>query len=180
MPVGSLSVYPEIIRLTLLNNPKKVLDVGIGYGMNGAGIRNWFNDAVDRQIVLHGIEPFSDYDNPLWECYDMIQTCTLLDYEIREKYDVIICTDVCEHWPKDEIEDNINKLKLLLEPNGVILMSTPAIWIEQGAYKGNDLETHHVLWGREMFERYGFNVIRDLSYNDPYGHRMLIAEYLNR
>ena len=183
MPIGSLSVYPEIIRLTLLNNPKSVLDVGIGYGINGAGIRNWFNDATKRDIEIIGIEPWVKYNNANWDHYD-----SLYNYPLEEMqpamfvglFNVIICTDVCEHWKREDIEPNINKLKSWLAPNGVILMSTPAIWIEQGEYEGNTYETHHVLWDRKLFEKYGFTVLRDEKYSDPLGHKMLLAEFINR
>lgn len=187
MPIGSLSVYPEIIRLTLLNNPKSVLDVGIGYGINGAGIRNWFNDATKRSIKIVGIEPWKGYENPNWKHYDHIVNQSLenifglvTEPFIIDKFNVILCTDVCEHWKREDIEQNINTLKSWLAPNGVILMSTPAIWIEQGEYEGNTYETHHVLWDRKLFEKYGFTVLRDEKYSDPLGHKMLLAEFINR
>lgn len=183
MPLGSLSVFPEIIRLALLNNPKKILDVGIGYGVNGAGIRNWFNDATKRNIELVGIEPHEAYRNPNWDHYDAVMLQSLEETNVVQMvgyYDLIICTDVCEHWTLHLVEPNVNKLKSWLKPDGVILMSTPAVWIEQGAYEGNEYERHHTMWTHELFQRHGFTVLRDATYQDPLGHCMFIAEYLNR
>lgn len=182
MPIGSLSIYPEIIRLTILNNPKTILDVGIGFGMNGAGIRNWYNSqAVKKQTVIIGLEPWDEYCNPLWQMYDSVLREPLQRVKkLTHKFDVILCTDVCEHWADDEIEPNVNKLKSWLNPNGVILMSTPAIWIEQGAWEGNEYERHKSFWTRQRFESLGFNVLRDENYNDPFGHKMLLAEYINK
>lgn len=163
-----------------MNNPKSVLDVGIGYGINGAGIRNWFNDATKRTIKIIGIEPWYYYKNPNWGHYNCVVEQPLEEVQFEGKFNVIICTDVCEHWRREDIEPNINKLKSWLAPNGVILMSTPAIWIEQGEYEGNAYETHHVLWDKKLFEKYGFTVLRDENYSDPLGHKMLLAEFINR
>jgi SAM-dependent methyltransferase len=182
MPIGSLSIFPEIIRLTILNAPKKILEVGIGYGINGAGIRNWYNsDVVKKKTTLIGIEPWDNYCNPLWDLYDSvirepIQNVKKLTY----KFDVIIMTDVLEHFTDEDALQVIDKLKSWLTPNGVILISTPAIWIPQEAWEGNEYETHRSFWTREKLEALGFNVLRDENYNDPLGHCMLLAEYLNR
>jgi SAM-dependent methyltransferase len=182
MPIGSLSIFPEIIRLTILNNPKKILEVGIGYGINGAGIRNWYNsDVKKRETLLIGIEAWDDYCNPLWDLYDSvirepIQNVKKLTY----KFDVIIMTDVLEHFTDEDALLVIDKLKSWLTPNGVILISTPAIWIPQEAWEGNEYETHRSFWTREKLEALGFNVLRDEKYQDPLGHKMLLAEYLNK
>lgn len=182
MPIGSLSIFPEIIRLTILNNPKKILEVGIGYGINGAGIRNWYNsDVKKRETLLIGIEAWDEYNNPLWQLYDSvirepIQNVKKLTY----KFNVIIMTDVLEHFTDEDAVRVIDKLKSWLEPNGVILISTPAIWIEQGAWEGNEYETHRSFWTRQKLEALGFTVLRDENYSDPLGHKMLLAEYLNK
>jgi SAM-dependent methyltransferase len=195
MPIGSLSIFPEIIRLTILNNPKKILEVGIGYGINGAGIRNWYNsDVIKRETVIVGIEAHMGYENPLWDCYNWVVEgdVTKMDYVPWYKmvsgkhastpatFDVIIMTDVLEHFTDEDALQVIDKLKSWLTPNGVILISTPAIWIPQGAWEGNEYETHRSFWTRQKLEALGFNVLRDENYNDPLGHCMLLAEYLNR
>jgi SAM-dependent methyltransferase len=195
MPIGSLSIFPEIIRLTILNAPKKILEVGIGYGINGAGIRNWYNsDVKKRETVIIGIEAFPDYRNPLWDMYDAVyledvRRMDKIPYKqyregkkpaTFEQFDVIVMTDVLEHFTDEDALVVIDKLKSWLTPNGVILISTPAIWIPQEAWEGNEYETHRSFWTRGKLEALGFNVLRDEKYNDPYGHCMLLAEYLNR
>jgi SAM-dependent methyltransferase len=195
MPIGSLSIFPEIVRLTILNAPKKILEVGIGYGINGAGIRNWYNsDVIKRETVIVGIEAHMGYENPLWDCYNWVVEgdVTKMDYvpwykavtgkRVSEPatFDVIIMTDVLEHFTDEDAVQVIEKLKSWLTPNGVILISTPAIWIPQEAWEGNEYETHRSFWTRQKLEALGFFAIRDEKYNDPYGHKMLLAEYINK
>ena len=180
MPIGSLSVFSEVIRIVILNAPKKVLDVGVGYGINGAAIRNWMLDAVAKEIKIDGLEPFKKYNNPLWKCYDKVINEPLETVEIKEKYNVIVCTDVCEHWKPEDITGNLEKLKSLLTPSGVLLLSTPAIWIEQGAVNGNDYEIHKSRWDVNMLIDYGFHIVRDGNFIDSHRHIMIIAEYINK
>lgn len=176
MPIGSLSVYPEIIRLVLLNNPKRILDLGIGNGMNGAGIRNWYS----KDIELIGVEGWAKYNNPLWDVYDKVILTDIEEYIQRdEKFDFIIMTDVIEHFDLGVGYTIIERLKDMLTPNGVLIISTPAIEIEQGAYMGNEFERHRSAWNEQDFANVGMTVIRG---KEPckYGHLMYIAEYLNK
>jgi len=175
MPVGSLSVYPELVRLVLLNNPKRILDLGIGNGMNGAGIRNWYG----WECELIGVEGFEQYCNGMWDVYSKVFVMNIEDYVLKdEKFDFILMTDVIEHFNKIDGYGLIEKLKKMLNPKGCLIISTPAIWIEQGTFMGNVLETHRSLWSSDDFTDLGMTVIG----TDPcnYGHKMLIAEYLNR
>lgn len=176
MPIGSLSVYPEIIRLVLLNNPKSILDLGIGNGMNGAGIRNWYS----KDIELVGVEGWAKYVNPMWNMYSAIHIAKIEDYiQTDKKFDFIIMTDVIEHFTLYDGFKVIERLKQMLNPKGVLIISTPAIEIEQGAYMGNELETHRSVWDEECFAEAGMTVIRG---KEPckYGHLMYIAEYIQQ
>lgn len=173
MPVGSLSVYPEIVRLVLLNNPKRILDLGIGNGMNGAGIRNWYG----WEAELIGVEGFEQYCNGMWDVYSKVIVTDIKDYiKQDEKFDFIVMSDVIEHFMMEDAINVISRLKEMLTPKGVLLITTPAIWFEQGAYMGNEFERHRSFWTKENFEELGFAIIG----TDPcnYGHKMLIAEFL--
>jgi len=176
MPVGSLSVYPEIVRLVLLNNPKRILDLGIGNGMNGAGIRNWYG----WECELIGVDGWEGYCNGMWDVYSKVFVMNIEEYIKKdEKFDFIVMTDVIEHFNLIDGYGLINRLKEMLNPNGVLLISTPAIWFEQGAYMGNELERHRSFWTNANFEECGMTPIGN---GDPcnYGHKMILAEYLNR
>ena len=63
--------------------------------------------------------------------------------------------------------------------NGVAIRQMGLIWIEQGAYMGNELERHKSLWTPDDFRAVGFAIIQDGSL-DPYGYRMIVAEYLRQ
>lgn len=177
MPFGSYSCLADIIHLTSLNNPNSVLDLGIGNGMNGAAIRNY----CGKHVRLVGVEVFEKYRNEIWEVYNRIYTTTIEDYlnTTDEFFEVILMTDVIEHFEVDEAVSVINRLKARLKPNGALFISTPSVWIEQGAAHGNEYETHRSLWREDMFERLGFTIVRKGT-PCKYGHMMIIGEYLNK
>ena len=75
--VDDCASFRDIMRHVLMNNPKSILDLGIGHGINGAGIRNWLNVGVKsnyKDTTVIGVEGFKDYESPLWGCYDIVQS----------------------------------------------------------------------------------------------------------
>ena len=169
MPVGSFEVLPDIICEVDKKRPLSVLDIGIGNGLNGASIRNYFPD-----ISIKGIEGFENYRNCMWGCYNEVQVIDFRDYVPHETFDCIIMTDVLEHFEKEEGFKILDKIKSMLAPNGIALISTPAVWIEQGAYGGNELETHRSLWALEDFEEW--KIIKDGN-PGKYGHCMFLIKF---
>ena len=175
MPFGSHSSLADITQLVCLNNPNSFLDLGIGNGMNGAMIRNY----CGRDRLLVGVEGFGEYNNPMWSLYSKIEIKPIQEFEPSQKFDCIICSDVIEHFDKLDGIDQINKWKCWLNDNGVLIISTPAIWIEQGDVNGNSFERHRSLWSEQDFINLGFTIYRN-SEPCKYGHIMIVAEYLNR
>ena len=182
MPIGSYSSFRDIMRQVLMHKPSTVLDLGIGHGINGAGIRNWLNVGIKKnykQTLLIGVEGFSEYRSPLWSCYDFVHEITIQEY-FRQSivcHDCIIMTDVLEHFDKDEgnaiITEIINNR---LNPGGILLISTPAVWIEQGAAYGNELETHRSLWHfTDFIGMPGVEIIKD-GREDDMGYKMLVVK----
>jgi len=182
MPIGSYSSFRDIMRQVLMHSPKTILDLGIGHGINGAGIRNWLNVGIKdnyKQTTLIGVEGFMEYRSPLWDCYDWVYTSTIqryLEAEDRE-FDCVLMTDVIEHFDKDEGNAIISKIvntKLAL--GGILLISTPAVWIEQGAAYGNQLETHRSLWHfTDFIGMPGVEIIKD-GREDDMGYKMLVVK----
>ena len=182
MPIGSYSSFRDIIRQVLMHNPKTVLDLGIGHGINGAGIRNWLNVGVKSNYMntqVMGVEGFYQYQSPLWKCYDHVYNCTIQEYlkEKSHRFDCVMMTDVLEHFDKDEgnavISEIINNR---LNPGGILLISTPAVWIEQGAAYGNELETHRSLWHfTDFIGMPGVEIIKD-GREDDMGYMMLVVK----
>ena len=179
MPIGSFSTFRDMVRLVLMNNPKSVLDLGIGHGINGAGIRNWLDNGVNYNTQLEGVEGYN-YRSPLWDCYDKVHECTIQEFFERDsrKWDCILITDVIEHFTKQEGEFVITKCKERLRPKGLFVVVTPAVWIEQGAAYGNELEVHKSLWSSLDFQAHGFHIVKDGKADDM-GYMMIVAEYVN-
>lgn len=182
MPIGSYSSFRDIIRQVLMHNPKTVLDLGIGHGINGAGIRNWLNvGMVDnyKNTKIIGVEGYPHYRSALWKCYDWVHNCTIQRYlEVdASKFDCVIMTDVLEHFDKDEGNAVISKIVSdVLNPSGMLLISTPAVWIEQGAAYGNELEIHRSLWHfTDFIGMPGVEIIKD-GREDDMGYKMLVVK----
>ncbi|NBW18762.1 MAG: hypothetical protein EBR82_63390 [Caulobacteraceae bacterium] len=169
----------------LMHNPTSVLDIGIGHGINGAGVRNWLDVGVQPyKTQLEGIEGWERYKSPLWECYDKVHICTIQDYIERykkdkwHKFDCILMTDVIEHFDKDEGNWVKEHLERMLHLNGVLIISTPGIWIEQGDAYGNELERHRSVWHFTDFLNY--EIIDPGTKPDDMGYIMLTAKYTRR
>ena len=182
MPIGSYSSFRDIMRQVLMHSPKTILDLGVGHGINGAGIRNWLDVGVKenyRNTCIIGVEGFYDYHSPLWLCYDKVHHCTIQQYLQSSdlKYDCILMTDVLEHFDKDEGNAVISKIMNdVLNPKGILLISTPAVWIEQGAAYGNELETHRSLWHfTDFIGMPGVEIIKD-GRADDMGYMMLVVK----
>ena len=125
-------------------------------GCNGFLIRQFGDIAAERlrredwQIRIEGVEIFPQYRNPTWDfAYDEVHMG-----DIREilpqlpKYDLILCTDVLEHFPLEEARALI---RAMLEHAPTIIATTPNKYIRQGTWGGNIAETHHcVLTSRDF------------------------------
>lgn len=180
MPIGSFSTFRDVIRLVLMHNPKTVLDLGIGHGINGAGVRNWLDVGMEYKTHLEGVEGFN-YRSPLWDCYNVVHETTIDKFFETDsrKWDCILMTDVIEHFTKDDGVFVITRCKERLSPGGLFVVVTPGVWIEQGAAYGNELETHRSLWGPLDFMAHGFHILKD-GHEDDMGYKMIVAEYQNR
>lgn len=175
MPISASSVLPYIIREALQIQPKKVLDVGIGNGIYGALIYNYATVMLNEIPELHGIEPWEGYRNPMWDLYH-IYSCSLQEFDTDHRYDLILVMDVIEHMELAEGAEQIEKLQGMLSPGGVLVVSTPAVFIEQGAYGGNEYETHRSLWTHMHFQVLGLKPIPDYKGN-VFGEHMLVYKY---
>jgi 2-polyprenyl-3-methyl-5-hydroxy-6-metoxy-1,4-benzoquinol methylase len=179
MPISSYTVIPEIayelsLRLGKINT---VLDVGIGYGIYSAIVRQYLDSGVQPfRVILDGIEAFPKYRNPQWAMYHHVYGQALQEVTLNKSYDAIIMCDVIEHLEKKEGKWQLDRLIAHLNPNGILLVSTPAIFCEQGAVHGNEYERHVSLWAVEDFMEMGYEIIKDGT-TDKWQHQMLLAKY---
>lgn len=186
MPIGCVSVVPDIIAILSGKSPKpqKILDAGIGFGFYGAAIRQWLDSGVKPfRTYLLGIEGFSQYRSPCWDLYNYIHTITIQEYltselSAKDRFDAILLNDVLEHFDKGEGRDILLKLTQKLLPGGLLIVSTPAVFMEQGAAHGNDLEVHRSFWEADDLKQLGFKIIIDgRKKADKFGNQMLLAVF---
>lgn len=185
MPLGSFALINHLADHLCRHRPKSVLDVGVGFGLTGAIVRQYLDSGVQPwKTVLVGIEAFPQYKNPTWDLYGSV-----LEMDVREflkdkglaefaKYDFIVFTDVVEHFSHEEGEEIIYKLMGMLNKGGVLWIGTPGVWAEQGAVHGNEYETHRSLWKWNEFPP-GFEVIKN-GEPDEFGHRMILVKYIKK
>lgn len=200
MPIGSYSLTAHYCEHLQKHRPKSVLDVGVGFGLTGALVRQYLDNGVYEDIVHHygdnagiedsiyhwstrlmGVEPFN-YKNPAWHLYDGIFKMSIQEYlsdnqlTPSPQYDFIIFSDVIEHMEKEEGYEVIEGLIGLLNPGGVLMIGTPGVFVEQGAVHGNEYERHRSLWAWNEFPP-GFEVIMN-GEPDEWKHRMILVKYV--
>lgn len=162
MPIGDVFLVAPIVVEFDKRKPKKILDLGCGTGFYGAVIRQWLDHGVKPyKTVIHGVEPFGLYENPLWELYDKVKEVSI-DFYLdgnTEEYDCILLTDVIEHFEKSVGLKIIDEIKEHLSTGGIFIISTPFDFHPQEAVYGNEFERHRSHWTSMEFLRKDFKVI---------------------
>lgn len=176
MPISSHALLPYVIQELETLKPKSVLDLGIGNGIYGALIYNYSPIFMKRIPHLVGVEVWPPYESPLWEIYDEIHIEDLRHFTTHQKFDMIIMMDVIEHMKLPEGEMQLKKYKGMLRPGGLMIVSTPAIFVPQDAYEGNTYEIHRSLWNDDFFKRSQFTPLRDPRAT-LLGEKMLIYKF---
>jgi SAM-dependent methyltransferase len=179
MPIGSYSLVPYIAHQLCEHRPSRILDLGIGFGLYGAVVREWQDLGVQPwSTYLAGVEAWAAYGNPLWDLYNLVVVDTIQNYlsSANEVFDFILMTDVIEHFTKDEGAWVLDAMRDRLSPGGRALVGTPGLFFEQGAAFGNEFECHRSLWTAEDFLTRGFSVILD-GEADQFGNRNLLAHW---
>lgn len=176
MPISSHALLPYVVEEMLLAQPKKVLDVGIGNGIYGALVFNYADTLLKKIPKIIGVEAWEPYDNYLWRVYDEVHLKPLQEFVTHHKFELIIMMDVIEHFELKEGHKQLKRLKGMLSPGGVMIVSTPAIFVPQGAHAGNIYETHRSLWTGVDFKKIGFKALRPPN-NSLFGEQMLIYKF---
>lgn len=177
MPIGCCSLVPTIATHLQLARPRSVLDLGIGMGFYGAVVRQWLDLGVRPwRTKLLGVEGFADYRNPCWELYDEVVVAPIEEYLDRttETWDAILLLDVLEHFTHVKGAEILAAARARLSPVGQFFVGTPAVWMEQGAVCGNELERHRSLWTAAELQEAGLEILDDGA-ADRFGNQMLLA-----
>ena len=177
MPMGSVSIIPTICHRLSVSRPKHALDLGSGFGLWGALVRQYVDNGVQPYGTrLVGVEGFEGYRNPNWEHYDRVHVTAIETFlaNAESTYGAILLLDVIEHFEKQDGDRVLELAEQRLAKGGELFVATPAIWMEQGAAYGNELERHRSLWTADEFRALGFDVLMDGS-PDVWGNQMILA-----
>jgi hypothetical protein len=150
MPLSNPWHLPVVLHYLAAINPTRILDVGVGTGTYGFMIRQHLDIARERltreswKLTIDGIEIFEPYRNPVWGfAYDAVHIGDARHVLPRcSNYDVIVCNDVLEHLPKGEVAAFAQEM---LHHAPVVIATTPNHECPQGAWGGNEAETHRCL-----------------------------------
>ena len=171
MPFSNSSQISTILGFMEEIQPKSILDVGVGFGIYGLLARiniEHFNlmeangpDARQRErsewkVRIDGIEGFPLYLTPAHDwAYNEIQVGDAMKLlpDIEINYDLILATDILEHFEKEDGYKFLNELKRIASKN--ILISTPKEFIKQ-EWESNPYENHRSLWTKEDLEECEF------------------------
>lgn len=163
MPVSDPNNITPIVNAMLRLNPKKVLDLGVGFGKYGVLAREVLDIAHSRirrsdwTTQIDGVEGFGQYNNPCWDIYNTVMTLDFsdpLNYQFFKGYDLVLMVDSLEHIDKPQ---GSRLLETLLLNNKYVLVSVPTgeWFLEQGAVNGNEYERHKAHWKPRDFEMMG-------------------------
>lgn len=156
MPTSDLYNITPILTIISNLKPKKILDVGCGFGKYGLLMREYLEVWQERlqpeswQTSIVGIDAFDGYHNPIWDfvynCVHVGNAETILPN--LSKFDVILIADVVEHLEKNNA---VNLVNLCLQKASVVIISTPKEFYSQGESFGNTYEIHRCLFQAHDF-----------------------------
>jgi len=154
MPLSTKENKKPTMDLMKKNNLRRILELGVGYGVFGPKIKIELPGSF-----LVGIEIFKPYwDKIPTRCYSLLfnEDIRLFDYKkFNDEYHMqcILMIDVLEHL---ERKDGIELLKKLEDIGFFIIVSVPIVDIEQGPFLGNEWEAHKTQWKQHELEALGY------------------------
>lgn len=167
---------PFCIEVLMKIEPKRVLDVGVGFGRWGIIVREfcdvWFGRVLPEQwlVCIEGIEAFepniSDYHRYFYnKIYlgDAFEVIPKLDVH----YDVVIFGDVIEHFVRQDAEKLLN---WSIDHSDYVIVNVPLFdeW-PQGDMYGNPYERHKSVWSPSDFEQ--LCLVRSAIFDDYIGRK---------
>ena len=162
MPTSSVIMMTEIAELFCRVNPATVLDIGVGFGRNGAIFREaadarWGRCRPDQwQCKIDGVEVFAQYNNPQWGVYDRVFIEDIRTFVKKPfDYEFIFLGDVLEHLPQKDAANLIFTLRYAAKK--CLAICLPLGHSPQDAMFGNKAEQHVSVWQEEDFR--GFKKI---------------------
>lgn len=159
MPSSDPRVIESVCRQIIIENPKSVLDIGVGFGKWGMLAREytdiWNYRFYKKEWItaVHGIEVHEKYRNPIWDIYDHItigDAADILASGIWHKaFDLVLMIDVLEHFEKEKGKTLIKDVMTVTDKFVVSYCNT-----EQKDVRDNKYEDHVSTWEDEDFKAY--------------------------
>lgn len=157
MPTSVNGAINPIIDRIMEWKPRKILDVGIGWGKYGLLCREYLQPygCLER---IDGVEIWEPYIGPIQKAiYDNIYNEDIVTHEFKTDYDLVLLIDVIEHITKKQ------GIELLDRINAKVIVSTPVGFMESGEHYGNKYEAHKSGWNMTDFYKYGIKSEQTLS-----------------
>ncbi|OYP38810.1 class I SAM-dependent methyltransferase [Rhodopirellula sp. MGV] len=167
MPIGSYMAIPTLATELIHQQPKTVLDLGMGFGMMGVAVRQWLDLGVHPwKTHVSGVEVWASYRNPAWDLYDVVFVRDIREHLQldQQSYDMVLIGDVIEHFEDTDAELVLRAAMNLVGPRGSLLVITPDAAMEQGAAHGNPYECHRSVWTAERLRQSGFDILIDANH----------------
>jgi 2-polyprenyl-3-methyl-5-hydroxy-6-metoxy-1,4-benzoquinol methylase len=161
MPSSQYYQINEIMDLVFRLNPRKVLDIGPGFGKYGFLCREYLelwdgrNAYGDWKCRIDCIEAFEKYLTPVHHAiYTNVYTGNALDVlpRLNEHYDLILMVDVLEHF---SYVDGRRLMRSCMEKSDHVLIATPKAVNTQEEVFENKFEQHRFEWKRRHFKEFG-------------------------
>jgi Methyltransferase domain len=154
MPSSYAESFPPIVHCLIRRDPRRVLDIGPGWGKYGLVCREYLPalELLDAVEVPQGRLPTQTL-------YD-----TVYIGDVRHApatffcmYDLVMLVDVIEHVPIEEGHELLDRIQ---NAGADVLVSTPNVFFHQHV-EHNPHEEHLSFWAATEFDRH--HVVEDIS-----------------
>lgn len=163
MPTGVLLVAERAVTFagTINPAPKKILDVGCGYGKYSILLREY----LDPDPIVDGVEAWEPYvkNFKLKNLYHKLYVDDVLNLsqDILDEYDLIVMGDVLEHIEKQDAIELLDRIR------GWVVIATPfehfhtdeglppteahvSHWTEEDFVNTNRLDRYEISYGSHV------------------------------
>jgi len=149
-----------VARKIIQEEPKSILDIGVGFGMAGMIARSYADiwrlrlTPGEWQCQIDGIEVFPGYLMPHQRfLYNKVLIGDALELlPTLQTYDLVICIDVLEHFLRSDGE---RLLGLIADHGRHYVVTTPKHFFAQTAVHGNLAERHLCEWSISELQMWG-------------------------
>lgn len=166
MPSSFVDSVPAVMKLAIEVNPRRVVDVGPGWGKYGLMCREYLPRLEELAAVE--VHPTDAAFPVLQAVYDgvLIQDARKVEPEFWAGYQVALLIDMIEHMTIDEGHELLYAIQ---EGGCVPIVSTPKVFVHQHD-ADNPYEEHVSVWAWDDFTTHG--IVTDASTIDSVVFRL--------